>query len=157
MKSDFSNASASFKKRNPTLFTPLTPFDPNFETQGPVPPDAKAKPARRLRQDKPPNKLEAAWLEVLKYRYPGAVIHAQSMRFKLASGAWYKPDACACVSDSIGISPRWTAWETKFLKGKNADRGILALKCAAHQFPEICFVLVWKDEDGQWKEQIVKP
>lgn len=110
------------------------------------------KPIRRLRQDKPPNKLEAAWIEVLKERYPDSVIHAQAMRFKLASGAWYKPDACLYSSNC-----RWIAWETKFLKGKNAARGILALKCAAHQFPEICFVLVWKDEAGQWREEIVKP
>lgn len=120
----------------------------------------KPKTARRLRQDSKPllNQLETEWFEVLKDRYSGGYeIHAQAWRVKLAAGAWFKVDFCV-FAQVFGGDRQWIAYEVKGpKKGKNVARGILALKCAAHQFPEICFVLVWKDDDGQWQEQIVKP
>jgi hypothetical protein len=39
---------------------------------------------------------------------------------------------------------------------KNVDRGILALKVAASSWPEVQFILIWK-EQGVWNFQEVLP
>jgi hypothetical protein len=110
---------------------------------------------KRIRQSPKPllNKLESEWLTQLKHvpihGCSGVSIHAQAWRVKLANGAWFKVDFCACVAG------KWTAWECKGSKdGKNVDRGMLALKCAAAQFPEVRWILVWK-EKGKWMTQQV--
>ena len=110
------------------------------------------KPANRIRQDAKPllNKLETDALAWLKSRYPCATFHAQAWRVKIANGAWFKVDLCAVIEN------RWTAWECKEFKGKNVDRGLLALKTAAHQFPEVQWVLLSR-KNGQWNEQVVLP
>lgn len=108
---------------------------------------------KRIRQDSKPllNKLETEWLAMLGFMYPGIKIHAQSWRVKLANGAWFKVDFCASL---VG---QWTAWEVKGPKqGKNVDRGMLALKCAASQYPEVLWVLVWRDR-REWKTQHLIP
>ena len=114
---------------------------------------AEAKPKeRRLRQDHKPklNGLEKRFALVLASLYPGVVFHAQAWRVAIANGVWYKVDFCGVVDG------RWVAYEVKGLKGKNIDRGKLAVKCAAAQFPEVDWRLVWF-VDGQWKEQKVVP
>lgn len=108
---------------------------------------------KRIRQDSKPlmNKLEMAWLSVLKTTYPDAIIHSQEWRVKIGNGAWFKVDHCAFVD---GV---WTAWECKGPKeGKNVARGTLALKCATTAFPEVKWILVWK-ESGVWRQQILLP
>jgi hypothetical protein len=110
------------------------------------------KAKKRIRQDSKPllNKLETEWFEVLKVRLPNYRVIPQGVRLKLANGAWYKPDF-AMVSHTGGIT---NCWE---VKGPKAWRGGFEfLKIAAHQWPEICFVLVWK-RDGKWVEQEVLP
>lgn len=105
------------------------------------------KKKKRIRQSEKPilNRLESEWYEHIKHygAYP------QAVKLKIARSAFYKPDFF-----SFAIA---TAWEVKGLKGKNIDRGKLALKVAATAWPEIKFILVWKDEQGVWQEQVVLP
>jgi hypothetical protein len=110
-------------------------------------------PTKRIRQSSKPllNELETKWQSEMHHRWPQARIHAQSLRFRLANGAWYKPDFFAII---YGFPQ---AYECKGPRqGKNVDRGLLALKCAASQYPEIAFSLVWK-EGGVWYQQAVLP
>lgn len=116
----------------------------------------------RIRQSqKPPTKLEVEGLVWLKSKYPAPVIrwHTQAWRVRIANGAWYKVDICAELPKE-GMHRlavwQWHAWETKCLKGKNAARGILALKCAASAFPEVVWHLLTK-ENGQFQDQIILP
>lgn len=117
---------------------------------------------KRIRQSqKPPTKLEVEGLAWLKAKYSSPVIrwHTQAWRVRIANGAWYKVDICAELPKE-GMHRlavwQWHAWETKCLKGKNAARGILALKCAASAFPEVVWHLLTK-EDGQFQDQIILP
>jgi hypothetical protein len=107
---------------------------------------------KRIRQESglKLNKLESEWLARLKWLFPADTnIYAQSWRVRLANGVWFKVDFCALLN---GV---WTAWEVKGPKqGKNVDRGLLALKVAAAQYPEINWNLVWK-QDGIWQMQRV--
>lgn len=109
---------------------------------------------KRVRQDPKPlmNKLEAEWFQVLKT--PGFVkgrienLRAQSKRYRLGNGIWYKPDFTGTVD------LRETAWE---VKGPHAFRGGFEnLKVAASLYPEMIWVLVWKD-GGQWQTQEILP
>lgn len=116
---------------------------------------------RRIRQSqKPPTKLESDGLLWLKAKYPDPIIrwHTQAWRVRIANGAWYKVDICAQLLTPFAgrYFPEWHAWETKCLKGKNAARGILALKCAASAFPEVVWHLLTK-ENGQFQDQIILP
>jgi hypothetical protein len=118
-----------------------------------VDPWPDSPPKKRLRQLAGKlNKLESEWLNCLKRMLPADTrIYAQSWRVRIANGAWFKVDFCAFVDG------RWRAWEVKGPKqGKNVDRGILALKCAATTYPEVQWILVWK-EKGQWMEQVILP
>ncbi len=113
------------------------------------------RPPKRIRQNSKPlmNKLECDWAKVLHERYIqfGVPVFAQSIRFMLANGVWYKPDFV--VFGETGMM----AFECKGNKGKNIDRGKLVLKLAAHQYaPRVKFTLCWK-VDGQWQEQVVLP
>jgi hypothetical protein len=77
-------------------------------------------------------------------------LRAQAIKFKIGNNAFYKPDM---TGEIAGI---WHAWEVKGNKGKNIDRGKLALKVAASAWPEVVFILAWKT-DGQWNEQRILP
>lgn len=109
------------------------------------------EPKKRIRQSTKPllNKLEAEWFNVLTSRYSyhrSNPTLCQSVRFKLGNGIWYKPDFF------VPFIPE--AFE---VKGPHAFRGGLEnLKVAAHQYPMIRWMLVWK-ENGEWKEQEVLP
>ena len=118
-----------------------------------MPHTTPAAPAKRIWQSDKPllNGLETQWLARLKMSYPLVKFHAQAMRFQIGNGAWFKPDLSATIEG------RLTCWECKGPKeGKNVARGILALKTAAHEFPDIVFILVWK-ENGEWKQQRILP
>ena len=108
--------------------------------------------AKRIRQgEKPPNKLESDWRLHLVTLHPDIKFRDQAIRFRLANGAWYKPDLMAWMNC------RMVCWETKGPKqAKNVARGILTIKVAAALWPEVLFILVWK-ENGEWKQQEVLP
>ena len=106
-----------------------------------------AKRSKRIRQSSKPllNKLEE---EFLRTRLVGRGYHVQGVRFRLGNGVWYKPDF---VWFGEG---RAVAYE---VKGPHAFRGGFEnLKIAASLYPEIRWLLVWK-EDGLWKRQEVLP
>ena len=154
-KQALASDSKSFKKLNPQLFGGTAVASVRWGTSATL---GEATivgiaPKKRIRQDEKPllNKLESEWLQVLKMRHPTVTIHSQEWRVKIANGAWFKVDHCALLAGG------WTAWECKGpSQGKNVARGLLALKCAASSFPEVRWVLVWKDQ-GKWCEQEVMP
>ncbi len=109
---------------------------------------------KRIRQSTKPliNKLESEWFEVLKHRH--RIICAQSLRFMLGNGIWYKPDFIAWP---VGLESQDTRMRAFECKGPFAHRGGLEnLKVASHKYPHIKWTLVWK-ENGEWKEQTVLP
>lgn len=139
------NVSASVRKLNTHLYGPDSQL-------GAVNPSLVVE-AKRIRQDSKPlmNKLETEWLNRLREVYPNVQIHSQEWRVKIGNGAWFKVDHCAFIEG------KWTAWEVKGPKeGKNVARGLLALKCASKSFPEVEWILVWK-QNGIWSQQIVLP
>lgn len=112
------------------------------------------RPPKRIRQSQKPllNKLEQEWYEVLKRRH--LIVAAQSLRFMLGNGIWYKPDFIAWPSGFESQDIRMRAFE---VKGPYSFRGGFEnLKVAAHKYPQVKWSLVWK-ENGQWKEQTVWP
>ena len=108
---------------------------------------------KRVKQgEKLPNKLERDWQRHLEAFYPSLKFHAQRLRFRLANGAWYRVDI-SCLN----FEGRVTCWETKGPREmKNVDRGILTIKFAATAWPEVRFILVWRDKGG-WHEQEILP
>lgn len=111
---------------------------------------------QRIHQDNKPllNALETEWMHWLQGAFPGAVIYKQALRWKLGNGIWYKPDFAALVSDIPTEPLRMTCWE---VKGPHAYRGGLEnLKVAAGLYPEVCWILAWKDDVGLWQVQKVR-
>lgn len=105
---------------------------------------------KRLRQDPKPlmNKLEQDLFNYLSRLYPKVKLHAQAKRFRLANGLWYKPDLTAVLDGQE------TAWEAK---GPHAFRGGFEnLKFAAAAWPEVNWILMWKNDDG-WRSQKILP
>jgi hypothetical protein len=138
------NISESTRKRNPELYGLQMPTD--IKPQEPS--------AKRLRQDSKPlmNKLETEYLGYLKTLHPLARIRSQAKTYRLANGLRYTPDFTALIFDGEQIIE--TAWETK---GKWVDGDSFPkLKMAAAVWPEIKFILAWK-QDGKWQEQIILP
>lgn len=144
--------SESTKKLNPHLFgAPAAGFGKPlvevFRVDG-----GATQSGKRLRQDTKPlmNKLEQEYFNVLTRTHPGnKTIRAQAKRYKLANGAWYKPDITA------NINGREMAFECKGPKQmKSMARAMLTVKFAAAQWPEVCWALVWKD-NGLWQRQEV--
>lgn len=139
MDKSFPHASDDTRKLNPHLFGGAQPAPPS--------PVAASK---RIKQRTKPmmNKLEQEFFGMLK-SFDLGVVRGQAVRFRLANGVDYTPDF---------FCPSWMGhprcWE---VKGKQAwDDAIVKLKVAAHEWPEIRWILVWK-ENGEWKEQRVEP
>jgi len=113
------------------------------------------KPMKRIRQGE--IKLrpwENEWKASLEASGDWVNVKGQSIRVRLANGAWYKPDITAKL---FGQREALFAWEVKGgKKMKGVAKGILALKVAAALYPEIVWILVWK-EAGSWRQQIVEP
>lgn len=117
----------------------------------------------RLRQSAKPlmNKLESEFYETIRAAFPNyPPVRIQAKRYRLGNGIWYKPDFTAAAwpaeePDPLGHS-RETAWE---VKGPKSFRGGFEnLKVAASLYPEVRWLLVWKDkESGEWKEQHILP
>ncbi len=92
------------------------------------------------------NKLETAWLEVLRNR--GYMwIGIQNITLKLGDDCRYIPDFWALDGGKL------LAFETK---GFMEDDALVKIKTAARQFPWLIIVLV-KRERGVWSEVEVRP
>lgn len=113
-----------------------------------------ASEGRRVRQGEPKlRKWESEWLEIVKADQKYFNCRAQSIRWRLANGAWYKPD----VTAQNVLNGQLTCFEVKGGKGmKGVAKGILALKVAATTYPENKWIIIWKD-NGQWRQQEIKP
>lgn len=110
---------------------------------------------KRIRQSTKPllNELETEWLHELEEQSPYAspIIYKQAIRFRLANGAWYKPDFATFLYDTLHC------YEVKGpKKSKGVSKGLLTLKVAAAEYTLIKWHLVWK-ENGIWQEQVVLP
>lgn len=82
------------------------------------------------------NKLETAWLAVLRANKDLVWVGVQNLTLKLADDCRFTPDFT-----SINSAGKLTAWETKgFMRGDAQVK----LKVAARLFPWIAFVLVEK-------------
>lgn len=117
--------------------------------QGPVVLKQAEPKERRIRQSQKPllNKLEGRFFSSY-LMHLGVRIHAQSKRYMLANGLWYKPDFTAVIAGEE------TAWE---VKGPKAWRGGFEnLKVAASTWPEVRWILVWEIEH-EWRFQVVVP
>ena len=140
------------RKLNPHIFGAAGNVQIPGSREPTVPqPAVPVQPPRRIRQNQKPllNKLETEWFNLVRESYPSHTIRPQALRFRLANGAWYKPDLTAMLT---GIN---VAWE---VKGPHAFRGGFEfLKVAAATYPEWRWILVWKDESGKWQEQTVLP
>jgi len=110
----------------------------------------------RIRQfSKQLNKLEQEWFNILNVQNPSYPRpRAQAVRFRLCNGVHYTPDV---------FIPNWPwdlqiAMPTAFeVKGPKAwDDAIVKIKMAAHEWPDIRWILAWK-ENGQWKTQVILP
>jgi hypothetical protein len=143
-------ANETVRRLNPGLFNPGATTSQTSQLGG----MSKIIEDRRLRQDAKPlmNKLEQDWFNWLQARHNGnRTIRAQAKRYKLCNGAWYKPDITA------NIEGQEIAWECKGPKQmKSMARAMLVIKVAAAQWPEIKWILVWR-EAGEWKQQLVLP
>lgn len=117
-----------------------------------LPPPWEDKPKeKRFRQDSKPllNGLEQEWFNYFQRISPDIKLRPQAKRYRLGNGKWYKPDFTG------HIGPREMAWE---VKGKKSFRDAMdTIKWAAHEWPEVTFTMVWKDESGRWQEQIALP
>ena len=125
----------------------------------PAQPPTPPAPARRLRQDPKPlmNHLEAEFYQRIADIYPNCPpVRIQAKRYRLGNGIWYKPDFSASQWSNTSAPLQETCWE---VKGPKAFRGGFEnLKVAASLYPEIRWLLVWKDTTtGDWKEQVILP
>jgi hypothetical protein len=115
-------------------------------------------PTKRVRQSAKPlmNKLETEFYERIKDAFPNfPPIRIQAKTYRIANGLRYTPDFTASPWPANCGPARETAWE---VKGPWAtEDSIVKLKAAAATFPEVCWLLVWKDSTGQWNEQRILP
>lgn len=142
MKGTFEHASESFKRINPHLFGPSVTGAAEWQP----------KPSKRIRQSDKPlmNKLETEWFNILLSSHWMNCLRAQAKRYKLGNGIWFKPD----ITGNDTRDGRETAYE---VKGQHAFRGGFEnLKVAAGLWPEVKWILVWK-QDSEWKQQTVLP
>ena len=92
------------------------------------------------------NKLETAWLDVLRNR--GYVwIGIQNITLKLGDDCRFTPDFWALDAG------RLMAFDTK---GFMRDDALVKLKTAARAYPLFLFIVVTR-ESGEWTEREIKP
>lgn len=119
-------------------------------------PAVKTSPraGKRIRQATKPmlNKLEQEAMDWLNGDvYINWTLQPHAMTLYLANGCKYTVDIAGCDPDK---RPRIVCWEVK--GPKVWDDSIVKLKVAAHEFPNLEFHLIWK-ENGKWLEQVVLP
>jgi hypothetical protein len=143
------NVSESTRRRNPHLYGALPPLTEQNAGQ------LKTCHPKRLRQDTKPlmNKLEREFFDHISQQYPNYPRpRAQAKRYRLGNGIWYKTDFTASSWPSEDGPAMETAWE---VKGPHAFRGGFEnLKVAAGLWPEVQWILVWKEEN-RWIYQRV--
>lgn len=145
---NWQNVSASTRRKNPHLFAEGAVGNPVLETA--VGLTKPTKPAKRIRQSSQKlTKLEQEYLSMMIANHGSDSVYSQSITLRICNGLRYTPDAVVlCKGKDV------QAYE---VKGKHAwDDAIAKLKMAAHEYPAIRFVLVWKD-NGRWQEQVVMP
>ena len=116
------------------------------------------KPGKRVRQSSRPlmNKLETEWFVQLNLKFFPGQIAAQALKFRLGNGIWYKPDFIV-FGDTFNGPSEYNAVAYE-VKGPHSFRGGMEnLKVAAGLYRKISWRLVWKDENGQWREQEILP
>jgi hypothetical protein len=104
----------------------------------------KTKPAKRGM-----NGWETKYAKILEQQRRAGVIawwRFESMRFKLANGAWFKPDFAVVQNDG--------KLELYEVKGYWREAAKLRIKVAADQFP-FTFVVVKKAGSG-WTREVIK-
>lgn len=161
LRARFPHASDAFLRKNAQALETLTPgqikdacmrlnlglIPPGTEVSTTGAPVVVGKTGvKRLRQSQKRllNKLETEFGARLCVAFPYATFRAQAKTYRLANGVRYSPDFTAILD---GVEH---AWE---VKGKHAwDDALVKLKVAAAAWPEIVFVLAWK-ENGEWREQ----
>jgi len=131
---------------------PRQMYHKGMDGSGANPVTVAAPAERRIRQSQKPkmNKLETEALAWLQACYPGNEFKPQAKRYELATGHWYKPD--------FTTAGKSFSTETAFeVKGPHAFRGGFEnLKVAARVWPEVRWILMWK-ESGVWKQQTILP
>lgn len=96
------------------------------------------------------NKLESEWFACLQSSHWMENLRTQAKRYELGTGIWYKPD----MTGNDTRDGRETCYE---VKGPHAFRGGFEnLKIAARVWPEVKWILVWKDS-YEWKQQTILP
>ena len=110
-------------------------------------------PESRIRQKagEALNKTERLFLEWLKQKYPEDqfVVGSQRLRFRLANGAWYKPDNDLWDRETN----RLTLFEVKgYMRPKDA----LTLKVVASLYPWLTFKIVSR-KGSTWEISEVLP
>jgi len=142
------NVSESVRRRNPHLYGPVVGGVEACQPKQTAIPTLQ----NRIRQNSKPlmNKLETEFYNRTWSATESKRVHIQAITFKLANGLRYTPDfVWQDICDS-----RWQiiAYEVKgaWVDGDSFPK----LKMAATVFPEITWLLVWK-ESGVWKEQRV--
>lgn len=145
----------SVLRRSPDLLKMLDPEARRLLEKAPLEP-----PKKRIQQSHKPmlNKLEAEWLALNANLHPNyPPIRPQAKTYRLANGVRYTPDFSASIwpdKSEAGGPSRETCWE---IKGPKAwDDAIVKVKVAAAQWPEVQWILCWK-EMGQWQQQVVLP
>jgi hypothetical protein len=118
---------------------------------GVIPQSPVSTGRKRIRQNAAGlNATEQRFFDWLRANYPFADIGSQRVRFKLANGAWYKPDNDAWEL----IAGRLVCYEVKgYMRPKDA----LTIKVAAKEFPRVLFVLVTENPGGGWDMQEILP
>ena len=106
------------------------------------------------------NRLETEFYERIRSQYPNfPPVRCHAKTYLLANGVRYTPDFSASSwpdirEDQTAGPARETCWE---VKGPHSwDDALVKIKVAAHEFPEIHWLFVWK-KDGRWCEQTVLP
>jgi hypothetical protein len=125
----------------------------------------KPKTQELIRQSsKTPNQTELAFENDVLYwrKLRGEVIDYYehgAITLKLANGLKYTPDYPALLIDEHG-GLKLTFYEVKGEKRngrvKARDDAIVKIKIAPKEFPHFRFILTWKDEAGNWQEQLVR-
>ncbi len=115
------------------------------------------KPKKRVRQSSKPlmNALETEYSAKLQSDIPNKQFYPQAVTLRLANGVRLTPDFfCFSMTDDSGdVFP-----QAREVKGKHAwEDSLIKLKFAAAQWPEIQFILAWKDSSGQWCQQTILP
>lgn len=166
MKAIPQDVSESTRRRNPHLYGPM-PAEQAARVMasgkhplayvGATAADllASISDGQRVRQDRSPKlgRWEQEWHDMVALDKRFANVRGQSLRFRLANGAWYKPDVTA-TGYPDGLLNCFEVKGGKRMKG--VPKGVLALKVAAAQYPECRWWLVWK-ESGVWRKQEVLP